>query len=233
MSYSSYQRQSWHTHGLLHSFQGAVYKAQEVKMIQTRKADFSSTKYTILHSSDQGTPVTLCLLCVTGSGQWEESLHHWSHSAPPTRLDSKLRARAGGWGDAQFPFPARRHWLTHSHSTLLPVLRLPCLSVHGASKATASRAAPCSASGQRLLTVHPSDEGCWFTPPRQSLSCCLTRVGALFNTCANFKSNALPSFHHCFCPGRHVWMQIRISSHLNLPSYLNSRGGSRTKQYSE
>ena len=78
-------------------------------MIQTIKAGFSSTKYTILHSSDQGSSVPLSLLRVTGSGQSEESLHHRSHSALPTRLDSKPRARAGGWGDAQFPFPARRN----------------------------------------------------------------------------------------------------------------------------
>lgn len=57
--------------GLFPSFQGGVYKAWEIKIIQTIKADFSSTKYKNLHSSDQGRSVSLSLLHVTESGQSE------------------------------------------------------------------------------------------------------------------------------------------------------------------
>lgn len=52
-------------------FPGWSLQSMGDKMIQTIKADFSSTKYTKLHSSDQGRSVSLSLLHVTESGQPE------------------------------------------------------------------------------------------------------------------------------------------------------------------
>lgn len=216
MSYTSYQRPNWHMQGLLHSFQSAVDKAQEWKMSQSTKAGVSSTRDIDLHSSSHGSSVPLSLLCATGPGQSEVSVHYWSlwHC---WHCWTASQGRACGWREDLVPFLDRITWPTHSAA--LPQAAVSvcawCQIPHEQNYAWPS-------IWPEALTVHPCYQVWWFYPVRKSLGCCSSRVNALLILVLILNQTPYPYSSIISIQAEECkWECTRISSCWALDSHLD------------